>query len=254
MPDIIEFIGEMANSLLQGKSHIKLLEAGCGSASHFRFKAEVHAVGIDISQQQLELNSALHERILGDIQDHPLPKEEFDVAVCWMVLEHLPRPKEALLNMFASIKPGGLLILGIPNVFSFKGIVTKFTPFWFHRLFYHFMADGWRHFPTCLRLAIQPGRISRFAEDNGFSTAVCKLEEGPVPRWFRSRLWLADVAFRVLNSVALVITFGKWQSGLLDDCAIILRRREASSGSHPVPLGQEARPSLVTLTVEKSLR
>ena len=31
MPDIIEFIGEMANSLLQGKSRINLLEAGCGS-------------------------------------------------------------------------------------------------------------------------------------------------------------------------------------------------------------------------------
>jgi len=253
MPDIIEFIGEMANSLLQGKSSINLLEAGCGSASHFKFKAEVHAVGIDISRQQLDRNSALHEKILGDVQDYPLPKEEFDVAVCWMVLEHLPRPKEALLNLFASVKPGGLLILGIPNVFSFKGIVTKITPFWFHRLFYQFMGDKWRHFPTCLRLAIQPDRISRLAEDNGFSIAACKLEEGPAPRWFRSRFWLADVAFRVLNSVAQVISFGKWQSGLLDDCAIILRRREECSGSRHVSLGQEARPSQATFALGKSL-
>jgi SAM-dependent methyltransferase len=252
MPDVIEFIGEMTNSLLQGKNRINLLEAGCGSASHFKFDAEVHTVGIDISRQQLEQNPALHERILGDIQDYPLPKEKFDVAVCWMVLEHLPRPKQALLNLFSSIKPGGLLILGIPNVFSFKGIVTKVTPFWFHRLFYHFMADGWLHFPTCLRLAIQPDRIKRFAEDNGFSTAVCKLEEGPVPRWFRSRFWLADVAFRVANSVALVITLGKWQSGLLDDCAIILRRHEECSGSRQVSLGQEARPSQVTFAEGKS--
>jgi hypothetical protein len=145
------------------------------------------------------------------------------------------------------------LILGIPNVFSFKGIVTKITPFWFHRLFYQFMGDKWRHFPTCLRLAIQPDRISRLAEDNGFSIAACKLEEGPAPRWFRSRFWLADVAFRVLNSVAQVISFGKWQSGLLDDCAIILRRREECSGSRHVSLGQEARPSLVTFAVRKSL-
>jgi 2-polyprenyl-3-methyl-5-hydroxy-6-metoxy-1,4-benzoquinol methylase len=229
MPNVRETICEMANSLFEGKSHIKLLEAGCGSASRFAFKAEVHAVGIDISQQQLEENSAVHEKILGDIQDYPLPKEDFDVVVCWMVLEHLPRPKEALLNMFASVKPGGLVILGFPNVLSFKGILTKFTPFWVHRLFYQFMGDKWRHFPTYLRLAIQPERISRFAGDNGFSIAICKLEEGPVPRWVRSRFWLADAAFHVLNLVAQVISFGKWESCLLDDCAMVLRKREECS-------------------------
>ena len=229
MPDIIEFIGEMANSLLQGKSSINLLEAGCGSASHFKFKAEVHAVGIDISRQQLDRNSALHEKILGDVQDYPLPKEEFDVAVCWMVLEHLPRPKEALLNLFASVKPGGLLILGIPNVFSFKGIVTKITPFWVHRLFYQFIGNKRRPFPTRLRVAILPEKISRLAEDNGFSIEFCKLEEGWVPRKVRRRFRFADVAFRVQNSVAQVISFGKWQSLLLDDCAMMLRKREECS-------------------------
>jgi 2-polyprenyl-3-methyl-5-hydroxy-6-metoxy-1,4-benzoquinol methylase len=229
MPNIKETICEMANSLLEGKNHIKLLEAGCGSTSRFMFKAEVHAVGIDISQQQLEQNSAVHEKILGDIQDYPLPKKEFDVVVCWMVLEHLPRPKEALLNMFASVKPRGLLILGIPNLLSFKGIVTKITPFWFHRLFYQFMGDNWRHFPTYLRVAILPQKISRFAEDNGFSIACCKLEESIVPRRVRSRFWLADVAFRVMNLIAQVISFGKWQSFLLDDCAMILTKREECS-------------------------
>jgi ubiquinone/menaquinone biosynthesis C-methylase UbiE len=242
----------MANSLLESKSHIKLLEAGCGSASHFMFKAEVHAVGIDISQQQLEQNSTEHEKILGDIQDYPLPKENFDVVVCWMVLEHLPRPKEALLNMFASVKPGGLVILGFPNVLSFKGILTKLTPFWVHRLFYQLMGDKWRHFPTCLRLAIQPERLSRFAEDNGFSIAFCKLEEGPVPRWVRSRFWLADVAFRVLNSVVQVVSFGMWQSFLLDDCAMILRKPEGCSQRH-VSIGQEARPSRAAVAVNHGM-
>jgi 2-polyprenyl-3-methyl-5-hydroxy-6-metoxy-1,4-benzoquinol methylase len=229
MPEIHETVCEMANSFLEGKNHIKLLEAGCGSTSRFIFKADVHAVGIDISPQELEQNSDLHEKILGDIQDYPLPKKEFDVVVCWMVLEHLSRPKEALLNMFSSVKPRGLLILGIPNVFSFKGIVTKITPFWVHRLLYQFIGNKRRPFPTRLRVAILPEKISRLAEDNGFSTEFCKLEEGWVPRKVRRRFWFADVAFRVQNSVAQVISFGKWQSLLLDDCAMMLRKREECS-------------------------
>jgi len=226
MAELEEAVCETANALLEGKSHIKLLEAGCGSASHVRFKADVYAVGIDISPQQLEQNSAVREKILGDLQDYPLPKEEFDVVVCWMVLEHLPRPKEAMLNMFGSVKPSGVVIFGFPNLLSLKGIVTKFTPFWFHQLFYRFMKYKFRPFPTYLRVAILPKKVRRFAEDHGFSIAFCGIVEGGVAQKVRSRFWLMDVAFRVLNGAVQVITFGKAQSLLLDKCAMVLRKRE----------------------------
>lgn len=222
-------VSEMANSFLNGKSHVRLLEAGCGSASHVRLNAEVDAVGIDISQEQLEVNTAVREKILGDIQDFPLPQKEFDVVVCWMVLEHLPRPNDALLNMFGAVKPSGLVILGFPNLLSFKGLVTKITPFWFHNLFYKFMKYQSRHFPTYLRVAILPDRISRFAEAHGFSVAFCKVVEGRVPKRFRSRFWLVDVAFRAMNLAAQILSLGRWQSFLHDECAMILRRGEECS-------------------------
>jgi 2-polyprenyl-3-methyl-5-hydroxy-6-metoxy-1,4-benzoquinol methylase len=226
MAELEEVVCGTANSLLDGKGQIKLLEAGCGSMSHVHFEANVHAVGIDISQQQLEQNSAVHEKILGDIQDYPLPKEEFDVVVCWMVLEHLPRPKEALLNMFGSVKPGGLLILGIPNLLSFKGIVTKFTPFWFHRVFYRFMRYKSGHFPTYLRVVILPKKIRRLAKDNGFSVEFCEIVEGGVVQKVRTRFWLVDVTFRALDSAVQIVSFGKAQSLLLDKCAMILKKSE----------------------------
>jgi len=225
MAELEEAVCEIANSLLDGKGQIKLLEAGCGSMSHVKFDAEVHAVGIDISKQQLEQNSAVREKILGDIQDYPLPKEEFDVVVCWMVLEHLQRPKEALLNMFGSVKPRGLVILGFPNFLSFKGIVTKITPFWFHRLFYQFMRYKSRPFPTYFRVAILPNKVRQLAEDNGFSVAFCEIVEGGVVQKVRSRFWFMDAAFRVLDSVVQAVSFGKAQSLLLDKCAVILRKR-----------------------------
>lgn len=229
MAELEEVVCEIANSFLDGKGPIKLLEAGCGSMSHVKFDVDVHAVGIDISKQQLEQNSAVREKILGDIQDYPLPKEEFDVVVCWMVLEHLPRPKEALLNMFGSVKPRGLVILGFPNLLSFKGIATKITPFWFHRLFYQVMRYKSRHFPTYLRVAILPKKVMQFAEDNGFSIAFCRMVEGGVVQKVRNRFWWMDVTFRVLDSVVQVVSFGKAQSLLLDKCAMILRKPEECS-------------------------
>jgi ubiquinone/menaquinone biosynthesis C-methylase UbiE len=142
-------VSEAANALLAGRDHIRLLEAGCGSASQIRFNAAVHVVGIDIAPEELEKNRAVQEKILGDIQDYPLPEAEFDVVVCWMVLEHLPRPRQALVNMFRAAKPGGIVILGFPNLASIKGLVTKFTPFWFHNVLYRstvrlFSLGQWR--------------------------------------------------------------------------------------------------------------
>jgi len=74
MAELEQHVCETANSLLKGRTHIKLLEAGGGSASHIRFNAELHAVGIDISSEELEKNTSVHEKILGDIQEYSLPQ------------------------------------------------------------------------------------------------------------------------------------------------------------------------------------
>ena len=216
---------EAVNAILAGKDQIRVLEAGCGSASQIQFKATVHIVGIDISADELEKNAAVQEKILGDIQDYPLPKEDFDVVVCWMVLEHLSRPRNALANLFHAAKPGGIVILGFPNLASIKGVVTKFTPFWFHAFFYRLMHYKSRHFPTYLRAAILPHRLIRFAQDNGFSPAFCKLAEGGVAKKLRSRSGFADAAFSAMNSAARLVSLGRWQTALLDECAVILQKR-----------------------------
>ena len=218
-------VGKTANSLLNGKDHIRLLEAGCGSATHFKLNANIYAVGVDISKEELEKNNIVHEKILGDIHNCPLPEQGFDVVICWMVLEHLAKPKDALRNLFRAVKPQGLLILGFPNLLSIKGAVTKITPFWFHELFYKYMKYTSRHFPTYLRVAILPKRVARFAVDNGFSVEFYRLIEGAVTKRVRHRFWLMDLAFAALDSVTRLVSFGKLQSPLLDNCALILRKR-----------------------------
>jgi SAM-dependent methyltransferase len=224
-PGIEEVTSQKANALLKGKSVIKVLEAGCGSASHIKFDAAVHAVGIDISRDQLDKNKTIQESILGDLQTYPLPKNEFDVVVCWTVLEHLSRPDDALLNMFASVQPGGLVILGFPNLVSIKGVVTKFTPLWFHTLFYRLQHYKSSPFPTYFRMAIMPHRIMRLAEKNGFSVELCRIVEGRVTQKFRARYRVVNLAFSTLDTVVKILSFGRSQSLLLDSCAMILRKQ-----------------------------
>ena len=234
MGELEQAVCVRTNALLAGQSHIKLLEAGCGSSTHITFEPQVYAVGIDISREQLEKNVTVQERILGDLQEYPLPANEFDVAICWMVLEHLAEPQKALVNMFNAVKPGGLVILGFPNLFSIKGIVTKLTPFWFHEAFYRMMKYQFHPFPTYLRVAILPAKVVRFAEEQGFSVELVKLVEGGVVKKVRSRFRMLDVTFAAIDWVTKVISFGRMQSPLLDGCAIILKKRagqERGSGS-----------------------
>jgi len=223
-PDISLEVSDAANTLLAGQPRIKVLEAGCGSASHVRFAASTHTVGIDISPAQLERNNVVQERIVGDIQVYPLPKEEFDAVVCWMVLEHLPRPKEALRNIFASVKPGGVVILAVPYLLSIKGIATKITPFWFHNFFYWFMKYKSRPFRTYLRMAILPTRMVRLAQADGFTTVFWRIFEGTVTTRLRTRFRSIDLAFSALDFFVKVVSFGKLHSLSLDNCFLILKK------------------------------
>src|SRR3990172_9863624 len=91
------------NKLLENKPPIKVLEAGCGSSSYIQFEKNVYIVGIDISEKQLQQNSKINEKILGDIQYYDFKPSTFDVVICWDVLEHLPKPGMALQKFVEAI-------------------------------------------------------------------------------------------------------------------------------------------------------
>ena len=128
---------DLVDKQLNGRA-VRLLEAGCGSASHINFGGDVWITGIDISNKQLERHSSLNEKVLGDIQCYEFAPRSFDAIICWDVLEHLPQPKLALRKFAQAIKPGGIVILKLPNVLSLKGLITKFFPHYFHVLAYRY--------------------------------------------------------------------------------------------------------------------
>jgi SAM-dependent methyltransferase len=121
---------------------LKVLEAGCGSASHLKLQ-DCMVTGIDISQYQLERNTHLTERICADLHtyDNEQWTSAFDLIVCWDVIEHLHSPKTVLEKFFRWVKPTGKIVIAYPNPQIWKGVVTKYSPYFVHQIFYR-IASG----------------------------------------------------------------------------------------------------------------
>lgn len=158
------------DTLLHEKDSIHVLEAGCGSLSHIKFNNIVHITGIDISRKQLDRNMILDHKILGDLQYFNYKPSSFDLVVCWDVLEHLKYPELALDGFVTSLKNNGIIVLKLPNVFSIKGLLTKYTPLTFHRLVYKHIYRSKRMlkaefgpFKTFLQYSISPGALKKYA-------------------------------------------------------------------------------------------
>lgn len=150
-----------------------MLEAGCGIFDHMGLPTHWHLTGLDISREALDGNDTLDERIEGDLQNVQLPPE-YDLVICWDVLEHLPDPGAALSNMAAALRPGGMLVIGVPLRTSYKGWMTRLLPFWFHVLYYrhvlrweHAGEPGHRPFYTYHRPAMGPDGIRQTLSASG---------------------------------------------------------------------------------------
>ena len=154
------------DSLFANGSLKRALDAGCGYELALDFPADVHLVGIDISADALAKNENADEKILGDIQTYPLPAGSFDAVLCWWVLEHVRRPEDAFRNMSRSLRPGGVLVLSVPRLWSIKGIVTRLTPYRFHIWVYRKLLGvsdagtaGVGPYPTYLQRDLAPRRL-----------------------------------------------------------------------------------------------
>lgn len=216
--------------LLLDKKEIRVIEAGCGTTARLKLAADSKITGIDVSQIQLERNPRLNERILGDVQSYPLEKGKYDLAICWDVLEHLPRPQDALKNLAGALKPGGVLVLAMPNVGSIKGLVTKFTPHafhvWVYRNFFEIKEAGLpgnRPFKTFLRWSIAPSRIKKFARENNLAVEYAVTYEFQMQKNFRKKFFLIDWLFGLAGILSKVLSLGRADLNHTD-CIFVLRQ------------------------------
>lgn len=230
MSDEILKLQTALDQLLPKPAGLKILEAGCGSASWLTLPAGSFLTGIDLSQKQLERNQQLNEKIQGDVETYPLPPATYDLIISWNVLEHLSNPEKALLNFFQTSKPGGLIVLALPNVWSLKGLITKLTPLNFHIWVYRHLlnypeagTDDHGPFKTFLRLSTSPNRLKKFAMANGLSVAYFDQFEDQREKEIRQKYFMVNLIFRCLRAIVRLLTLGKidWE---LTDYIIVLKK------------------------------
>lgn len=106
-------------ALIPGANN-RIIELGCGAGMTLQSAREAgkasEIVGIDIIGR-LPQHDLLNRYYQGDIDTLPLDMERgsFDVALCADVLEHLVDPWNTLKKLAVLLKPGGTLIVSIPN-------------------------------------------------------------------------------------------------------------------------------------------
>lgn len=166
-------------SILDGRDwpkNLTVLHAGCGAMSHVRLPENAYSVGIDVSEKQLERNEDVSAKIVADLVTYDYEPDEYDMVICWNVLEHLNRPDVAMAGFVRTVKPDGLIVLAAPNIRSLKAIVTKFTPHRFHVfVIKHILgnkragSDDFGPFPTFLRKSMSPKGMKALAQREGLS-------------------------------------------------------------------------------------
>ena len=206
---------EITRSLPQDRT-IRVLEAGGGSYTLIRIDRPQRITVVDLSPEQLERNTYADEKILGDLHDERLLQDKYDMIVCWDVLEHLSDPALAFRNMARHLSDGGLLVIGCPNLYSLKGLVTRFTPHWFHVLYYRVVrreklagTPGHVPFPTYLRTDMTLKRIVKTAEDMGLNADVAELYHGPALDDLKNRFPRLFGLYRVPGIMMRALTAGR---------------------------------------------
>jgi SAM-dependent methyltransferase len=100
-----------------------LLDVGAGSGRSMRYiEAEkvAHLIdfsGLDLKHRRLKsVYSPERWRLYqGDIQNRtPFESGSFDIVLCEQVVEHLDDPAAAMREIARVLKPGGLLVMGVP--------------------------------------------------------------------------------------------------------------------------------------------
>jgi 2-polyprenyl-3-methyl-5-hydroxy-6-metoxy-1,4-benzoquinol methylase len=151
---VMWFRNRRARKIRQYMKTGRALDVGCGRG---HVLARLRAQGWEVQGVELNEVAVRHARDelglnvqIGAFDPTSFPRNHLDVIVFWHVLEHLAEPMRAINGSWDILKPGGLLVIAVPNIASWQARLSKYH--WFHldlpRHITHF-SESW----LCKRLA-----------------------------------------------------------------------------------------------------
>jgi SAM-dependent methyltransferase len=192
---------------------LKIYEAGGGSTSFLPLDVlrRAHVTVVDIDEDQIRNNDYAQETIRGDVQTWRFPPGSFDLVICYNVIEHLPDVEAALSGFCESLRQNGLILIGAPNPKSLSGVVTKYSPHWFHVWFYRYVRGkknagqpGQAPFPTFFHPLVTLSNLDTFAKTHGLQVIYRREYESPRFPEMRARI---PVLAALLDVFAVVMNF-----------------------------------------------
>jgi SAM-dependent methyltransferase len=118
----------------------RVLDAGAGQCRYKPFLQHTRYFAQDFAQYEGNEKGVLKESwnygkldYICDITNIPVEDQSFDVVLCTEVLEHVPRPIDALTELVRVLSPGGTLLVTVPlgsgvhqEPFHFYGGFSKY--------------------------------------------------------------------------------------------------------------------------------
>jgi 2-polyprenyl-3-methyl-5-hydroxy-6-metoxy-1,4-benzoquinol methylase len=110
-------------------SPAKILDIGCGNGKFvgYLIKRGFAAYGIELPGKAADRAAQIPQLNLkvGRLEDGDFSEDFFDGICMWHVFEHLAAPKETLQIVRKILRPGGCLIMSLPNIDSLQSRLFK---------------------------------------------------------------------------------------------------------------------------------
>jgi 2-polyprenyl-3-methyl-5-hydroxy-6-metoxy-1,4-benzoquinol methylase len=192
---------EVLEECLQGRvlCGTQWLDAGCGTGTLTRFLAEkgCSITGLDAAPQMIEMAQGQtkghpqRERMrfevagrnsAGTIEHLPNAAASLDGILCSSVLEYMPDAEQLVAEFARVLKPGGMLLISVPNARS----VVRRAQVGFYRLG-HRLGRRWLSFVEYSRNEYSATEFDALLMAKNFRTDRMIVFGSPIPRWLQRR-------------------------------------------------------------------
>jgi methionine biosynthesis protein MetW len=112
----------------------RVLDVGCGSgvllallAGHAGYRAGVELSPTAAAEAAKVADEVVNLPVDGDL---PFQAGDFDVVVCADILEHLPEPAGTLASLAGYCRPGGAVVISVPNIANWQARLRLARGIW----------------------------------------------------------------------------------------------------------------------------
>ena len=173
------------------------LDAGCGTGTLSRWLADQGCVvlGVDAAPNMINAAATLANsgagrglprfEVVETIARLPMSSRSADGILCSSVLEYVPDPQACLMEFARVLRPGGTLLVSIPNADS----CIRRSQIGCHRLG-QLLGRKWIAYLNYSKNQYSSAQFERMLVNRGFGFDRVLPFGGPIPRWMqRTHTW-----------------------------------------------------------------